>query len=90
MSVRRRLPESRIVPANGYTRYDLLLAALPAPLLAGLVVAFATGTSTSAGVGIGSVGSAALLGYALFYDPPTEATSDAAGSPTRSFAPGDD
>ena len=85
MSVRRRPPTERIVPATGLTRYDLLLAALPVPLLTGLLVALSTDLPTAVGVATGSLGSAALLGYGLFVAAPTDDERM-----NGSFAPSDD
>jgi hypothetical protein len=53
------------------SRYDLLLAAMPVPLAAGVGYAAATGLPTAGGLGVGSLLSAILLAYGLFFDAPT-------------------
>jgi hypothetical protein len=59
------------------SRYDLLLALLPLPLLFGLAGATVTAAPLSAGAGLGSIPSALLLAYGLFVDGPTVPADDA-------------
>ena len=81
------------------SRYDLLLAALPIPLLAGVVGSTLLGVDPALGVGAGSIPSLALLGYGLFVGAPTvdpvpdaEATGSYGldGVTPGDAAPGDD
>ncbi|WP_144905270.1 hypothetical protein [Halobellus captivus] len=53
------------------SRYDLLLAALPIPLLLGIGSGVATDMPVALGVSVGGIPSALLLGYGLFVDAPT-------------------
>jgi hypothetical protein len=50
---------------------DLMLMMLPALLAVGLVVGMLSSVSLSAAVGTATLPALALLGYALFYDPPS-------------------
>ena len=52
------------------SRYDLLLAAMPVPMLVGWLGAVVVGLPTVSGMGVGSVFSALLLAYGLFVAPP--------------------
>ena len=53
-------------------RHDAVLAALPAPLLAGLAWAWLTSIGAALALGIGSVLAVAPLAYALFVRPPSD------------------
>lgn len=53
------------------TRYDLLLAVIPLPLLLGIVGAYLLTLPVALGAGVGGVPSALLLGYSLFVAVPT-------------------
>jgi hypothetical protein len=53
------------------SRYDLLLAVLPLPLLLGAVGGVATSLPVSVGVGLGGLPAALILAYGLFVDAPT-------------------
>lgn len=55
---------------SSLSSYDLLLVVMPIPLLAGGVLAGATGLPTVGGMGLGSLLSAVPLCYALFVSPP--------------------
>jgi hypothetical protein len=68
MSVRTTRSGGTGLPA---TRYDLLLALLPVPLLLGAVVSAVTAIPTAVGVGAGCVPSALLFWYAVVVAPPT-------------------
>ena len=52
------------------SKYDLLLAAVPALLLAGTVAATRLSLPASVGTGLGSLVAALLVGYGLFVEPP--------------------
>jgi hypothetical protein len=52
------------------SRYDLLLAVLPVPLVLGGLASAVTGAPTALGVGLGGLPSALLLVYGLFVDTP--------------------
>jgi len=52
------------------SKYDLLLAAVPALLLAGAVGATRLSLPAAVGTGLGSAVAALLVGYGLFVDPP--------------------
>ncbi|MXR40010.1 hypothetical protein GRX01_01375 [Halobaculum sp. WSA2] len=52
------------------SKYDLLLAAVPALLLAGAAAATRLALPASVGTGLGSLLAALLVGYGLFVDPP--------------------
>jgi hypothetical protein len=70
MSVRTTRSDSIGLPTTP-SRYDLLLALLPVPLLLGAFVSAVTSVPTVVGVGAGCVPSAALFGYAILIAPPT-------------------
>jgi hypothetical protein len=53
------------------TRYDLLLALLPVPLLLGALVSTVTAVPTAVGVGVGCIPSALLFCYGVLIAPPT-------------------
>jgi hypothetical protein len=53
------------------SRYDLLLAVLPLPLVLGMATSALVSAPVSIGAGLGGLPSAALLAYGLFYRPPT-------------------
>ncbi|WP_101294207.1 hypothetical protein [Halegenticoccus soli] len=57
------------------SRYDLLLAALPLPLVAGVAWSFLAPVPTALGAGLGSLPSAVVLGYGLFCDAPADGTA---------------
>ena len=66
-------PSDGTAQTNGsFTRYDLLLLAMPVPLIAGWAGAHAADAPVVGGMGVGSILSAALLAYGLFVDTPTE------------------
>jgi len=67
----------------GVTSYDLLLLALPVPLVLGAVSSALLGVSTAVGVGIGGLPSVLLLAYGLFAVPPTTANRSARGRGRR-------
>jgi hypothetical protein len=76
--------------SNGIVRrelsvYDLLLGAIPVPPLLGATAGVAAGVGVPYGVGVGSLGAAALVVYALFVASPTD-DADRAGR----AAPADD
>lgn len=52
------------------TRHDAVLAAVPAPLLAGLVWAWVAGVGSTLAVGAGALVAVAPLAYGLFISPP--------------------
>ena len=52
------------------TRYDLLLAVLPLPLLLGILGAHLLSLPAALGAGVGGLPSALLLGYGLFVASP--------------------
>lgn len=54
------------------SRYDLLLATLPLPLLLGVFVGGFSPLATHIGVSLGSIPSVLLLSYGLFVDSPVE------------------
>lgn len=60
---------SRIDPSN-VSRYDLLLAALPASLLSGTAVGGLSALPLHFGVALGAVPSILLLYYGLFHSAP--------------------
>jgi hypothetical protein len=62
---------NRIDESCRLSRYDLFLALLPMPLLLGLAGATVTAAPLSAGAGVGSLPSAAMLAYGLFVDGPS-------------------
>jgi hypothetical protein len=53
------------------SRYDILLALMPVPLVAGIVAASLSSLPTVSGIGLGSLLSLPLLVYGLFFDSPT-------------------
>jgi hypothetical protein len=70
MSVRRPT-DGGIGSVATPSRYDLLLALLPVPLLVGALVTTLFSVPEPLGIGAGAVPSALLLGYALFGAVPT-------------------
>jgi len=54
------------------SKYDLLLAAVPALLLAGAVGATRLALPAPVGTGLGSLAAALLVGYGLFVEPPVD------------------
>jgi hypothetical protein len=63
------------------SRYDLMLAVLPVPLLLGAVGGLLTSVPTALGAGAGGLPSALVVGYGLFVDTPERSdASDGAGS----------
>lgn len=58
---------------DGASRYDLLLAAVPLLLVAGIALAVPLATSHDLYLGLatGSVTASVAVGYGLFADPPT-------------------
>lgn len=60
----------RTASEPGATRHDLVLAAIPLVLLAGAFGGVIADVSVQTGIALGSTGAAAVLGYALFGDPP--------------------
>lgn len=60
-----------VSPAR-YSRHDLLLAAMPAALVAGISVALTTPLSFTVGLWAGCLLALPLLVYAVFIDPPIE------------------
>ncbi len=58
------------VETSGISQYDLILAAVPMPLLAGMWVAATTGLPTVGGLGIGSIASGLFVCYGLFVATP--------------------
>jgi hypothetical protein len=78
------------------SRYDLLLLALPTPLLCGAVWGALASIPVALAVGLAGLPSIALLLYAMFVDAPTPATAGARpdarvdASPQRGLAPSDD
>ena len=53
------------------SRYDILLAVLPLPLILGLFIASAAQITLAIGAALGGVLSAVVLAYGLFIDSPT-------------------
>ena len=53
------------------TRYDGLLAAMPAPLVGGAVMGWLSGLPTIAGLAAGGLVAAVLVSVSLFVVPPT-------------------
>lgn len=70
-----REPTIASAPGAFPTRYDLLLALLPLPLLLGLVGAKLLSLPAALGVGVGGLPSALLVGYSLFVASPTGTAS---------------
>lgn len=87
MSVRQVPPIDGIVRNASLSRYDLYLALLPVPLIAGILAALGTPTPLSYGAGAGALPSALVLCYGLFRDAPTAVGGGSAG---RRGAPADD
>lgn len=69
MSVRTTRSEGIGLPT--VSKYDLLLALLPVPLLLGAFVSAVTSIPTAVGVGAGCVPSGLLFCYAVLIAPPT-------------------
>ncbi|WIV67644.1 hypothetical protein [Natrialbaceae archaeon AArc-T1-2] len=63
----------RTGPVVEGTVYDYLLGTIPVPLVLGAAIASAIGVSVAYGVGVGAVGSALLVAYALWGVDPTSA-----------------
>jgi len=74
MSVRTTRSDSIGLPTTP-SRYDLLLALLPVPLLLGAFVSAVTAVPTAVGVGAGCVPSGLLFCYAVLIAPPTRRAS---------------
>jgi hypothetical protein len=53
------------------SRYDLLLAAVPVPLVAGVAAAVSSSLPAVSGLGLGSALSMLFVLYGLFLDAPT-------------------
>lgn len=70
MSVETDPSSHNAVSSAGYSRHDLLLAALPVPLLVGATLGATGAISLTLGLWVGSLLSLALLVYAVFLDPP--------------------
>lgn len=66
----------RNVDDRRFSRYDLLLALLPLPVLFGLAGATVTAAPLSTGAGLGSIPSVLLLAYGLFVDGPSAPGDD--------------
>jgi hypothetical protein len=66
-SVGGGVPET---PAPTLTRYDGLLAAMPASVAGGVAAAWWSTLSVFAGIGVGGVVAAALVAVSLFVVPP--------------------
>jgi len=69
MSVRTTRSDGIGLPTM--SRYDLLLALLPVPLLCGALVALTTPLSEAVAMGVGSLPSALLFCYAITVAAPT-------------------
>lgn len=52
------------------SRYDLLLAAVPVPMVAGAAAAAMSSLPPANGLGVGALLSAMVVVYGLFCDPP--------------------
>lgn len=61
--------------ADDVSEYDLVLAALPAPVLAGALVGVVLAVPLVSALAVGSLGAAAIVGYALFMDLPRASDS---------------
>lgn len=72
MSVRNETSAGSIAPSK-VSRYDLLLAALPASLLSGTAVGSLSTLPLHFGVALGAVPSILLLYYGLFHSAPVPA-----------------
>lgn len=57
---------------GGMSEPDLVLSAMPGPLVLSVVVAVLVGVPVSFGLAVGSVPATLILGYALFYAPPVD------------------
>lgn len=83
MSVRESPPVGGTVRNRRFSRYDLYLALLPAPLAAGILAALVTSVPVPYGAGAGALPSALVLCYGLFRDAPRAgAALDRRGAPT--------
>jgi hypothetical protein len=69
MSVRTATSDSTVVP-TAPTRYDLLLALLPVPLLLGALASVVASIPIELGVGVGSIPASLLFGDAIFVAAP--------------------
>ncbi|MFB6170413.1 MAG: hypothetical protein ABEJ06_04615 [Haloarculaceae archaeon] len=56
--------------AASVSSHDVVLALLPAPLLAAVAVGWLYAVGMATAVALGSLPSVAVIGYALFLDPP--------------------
>ncbi|MFD1632555.1 hypothetical protein ACOZ4L_07140 [Haloplanus ruber] len=72
MSVRTTPSEGTAVPTTP-TRYDLLLLLLPLPLLLGAALSVVTSVPLKVGIGVGSLPSALVFVYAIWFAAPTRA-----------------
>jgi len=70
MSVRTTQSEGTAVTTR-LTRYDLLLVLLPLPLLLGAALSAFTSVPLELGIGVGSLPSALVFGYAIWVAAPT-------------------
>jgi hypothetical protein len=81
MSVRDEFSAGR-TDLEAVSRYDLMLAVLPVPVLLGAVGGLLTSVPTTLGVGVGGLPSALVVGYGLFVDTPElSGTSELSGPP---------
>ncbi|WP_049894342.1 hypothetical protein [Halogranum rubrum] len=74
MSVRDAFSAGRTDPET-VSRYDLMLAVLPVPVVLGAVGGLLTSVPTALGAGAGGLPSALVVGYGLFVDAPETAES---------------
>lgn len=79
MSVETKLPSRQTGNQRGvakdrqsFSRYDMLLAAIPVPFVLGTATALLTEAPTAGGVAGGGVVAALLVFYGLFVDPPVD------------------
>jgi hypothetical protein len=70
VSVRSSTPAGSRKGPSTVSRYDLLLAALPASLLSGTAVGSLSALPLHVGTALGAVPSLLLLCYGLFHDAP--------------------
>lgn len=59
-----------VVPSDAPTRYDYVLAALPAPVVAGVVAGYVSSLSVVGGLAAGSVVAFVVVAHLLFVNPP--------------------
>lgn len=69
MSVRDEFSAGR-TDLEAVSRYDLMLAVLPVPVLLGAVGGLLTSVPAALGAGAGGLPSAVVVGYGLFVDTP--------------------